>query len=226
MESVQVLSPKVSKSYKEELRRKILHASYAEFCRRGFHKTSLDDVAKSLGIARGTIYLYFDSKQDILETISKDMLERFSKIVARHDWTSADFLSTTRSFYRQTKHDLPKESANMTLELMAESTRNPKLKKQRLLESRRMQQIIVDLITSQLRRELPDNTEIKKIALGSIALYNGMEMQRVLGYSEKEIEDSWASTLALILEGLIYRLRSNVKNERLRSKDPVSVKAS
>jgi AcrR family transcriptional regulator len=39
------------------------------FSAKGFYATRLEDVAAAAGIAKGTIYLYFPSKQDLLEAI-------------------------------------------------------------------------------------------------------------------------------------------------------------
>lgn len=41
----------------------ILEAGFAEFAARGFAATRLDDVARRAGIAKGTIYRYFDDKE-------------------------------------------------------------------------------------------------------------------------------------------------------------------
>ena len=197
--------PRVTKSYKKELRQRILRAAYSEFCKKGYDKTNLDDVAKALGIARGTIYLYFRSKREILNAISTTSLARLSRILKRQDWTSGDIASTTRAFYRETKSGLPKGSEKMDIEMMAESTRNSGLKKHRLAENRRMQQIIVNFIESQFGKQISTKNErkkeIKEVVVGAMALYYGMEMLQIQGYTNQEIEDSWARTLALIIEG-------------------------
>jgi len=44
----------------------ILKAAGSAFSKQGYHNTSLDDVAKSLGISKGTLYNYVRDKQDIL----------------------------------------------------------------------------------------------------------------------------------------------------------------
>lgn len=44
----------------------VLRAAAAAFNRDGFAITSMDDVAKSLGISKPTLYQYFPSKEDIL----------------------------------------------------------------------------------------------------------------------------------------------------------------
>lgn len=64
---------------KEDRRRKreaLLHASAAAFSKKGFHATSLSDVAASLGISKPTIYHYFPKKEDILYEVASEALEK------------------------------------------------------------------------------------------------------------------------------------------------------
>ncbi len=47
-------------------RRRILAAAYELFLQQGYRKTSVDDVAARAQVAKGTVYLYFRSKADML----------------------------------------------------------------------------------------------------------------------------------------------------------------
>jgi TetR/AcrR family fatty acid metabolism transcriptional regulator len=47
-------------------RAQILAAASRVFARQGFHRTTVRDVAREAGVADGTIYLYFASKQELL----------------------------------------------------------------------------------------------------------------------------------------------------------------
>ena len=47
-------------------RRRILEAATALFIRQGYRKTSMDEVAREAGVAKGTVYLYFKNKTDLL----------------------------------------------------------------------------------------------------------------------------------------------------------------
>ncbi len=47
----------------------IIEAAIALFSRYGYERTSIDDIAKHLGIGKGSIYLEFKTKEDILMTI-------------------------------------------------------------------------------------------------------------------------------------------------------------
>src|SRR5689334_16484560 len=49
----------------EERRRAILEAARAVFARQGYADTVVEDIAAQAGIAKGTLYLYFPSKEQI-----------------------------------------------------------------------------------------------------------------------------------------------------------------
>ncbi len=61
----------------------IVDAALALFVERGFAATRLDDVAERAGVSKGTVYLYFDSKEALLaEAVGRDigpMLGEFSQ---------------------------------------------------------------------------------------------------------------------------------------------------
>jgi AcrR family transcriptional regulator len=52
----------------------ILDAALAEFARRGFADTRLDDIARRAGVAKGTIYLYFRDKESLFQELVRAML--------------------------------------------------------------------------------------------------------------------------------------------------------
>jgi AcrR family transcriptional regulator len=51
---------------KAQRRQEILAAARQEFFERGFHNPTVDDVAARAEVSKGTIYLYFESKEAIL----------------------------------------------------------------------------------------------------------------------------------------------------------------
>jgi AcrR family transcriptional regulator len=55
-------------------REAILAAALDEFSSRGFEAARLDDVARRAGVAKGTIYLYFDDKEALFREIVTTML--------------------------------------------------------------------------------------------------------------------------------------------------------
>ena len=50
--------------YKEEKRCDIALSAITLFCEKGIQQTSINEIAKSAGVAKGTIYLYFKNKDN------------------------------------------------------------------------------------------------------------------------------------------------------------------
>ncbi len=66
-----------------DLRRgEIIAAALKVFARHGFHAARAEDVAAQAGIAKGTLYLYFDSKEAIYEAALKHAMTALGAIVA------------------------------------------------------------------------------------------------------------------------------------------------
>ncbi len=61
----------------EDKRRRILEAAIAVFARDGFANAKVSAIAKRAGIADGTIYLYFPSKEAILLTLFEELCGEF-----------------------------------------------------------------------------------------------------------------------------------------------------
>jgi AcrR family transcriptional regulator len=55
-------------------REAILAAALDEFSLRGFEAARLDDVARRAGVAKGTIYLYFEGKESLFQELIRTML--------------------------------------------------------------------------------------------------------------------------------------------------------
>lgn len=52
---------------REERRQQILEAALTVFSQKGFHTANVSDVAAQAGVSQGTIYWYFDSKDDLFQ---------------------------------------------------------------------------------------------------------------------------------------------------------------
>ena len=67
-------SPTRWRRRKEARPDEILAAALASFAERGFAATRLEDVAARAGISKGTLYLYFKSKEELFEAVVRARL--------------------------------------------------------------------------------------------------------------------------------------------------------
>jgi len=59
---------RITKEY-DERRNEILDTAERLFRMKGYEKCTVNDILKSIGIAKGTFYYYFKSKEEVLDTI-------------------------------------------------------------------------------------------------------------------------------------------------------------
>src|SRR5262252_7777997 len=52
----------------------ILEAALEVFAEKGFASARMDDIAAKAGVSKGTIYLYFESKEAVFRALVREML--------------------------------------------------------------------------------------------------------------------------------------------------------
>lgn len=94
-----VLNPAAANGRKRQKRgiaraTQILEEAQQMFCDSGYNGTSMDDIAEAVGILKGSLYYYVDSKEDLLFQIvlnvHGDMRQIFEDAVARTDLTALE----------------------------------------------------------------------------------------------------------------------------------------
>ena len=72
-------------------------AALALFVEKGFAATRLEDVARRAGVSKGTLYLYFDSKESLFKAVIREgifpVLAENEAIAAQHAGSSFDLLA-------------------------------------------------------------------------------------------------------------------------------------
>jgi AcrR family transcriptional regulator len=68
---------------KEARPAEILEAALTVFAEKGFAAARMDDIARRAGVTKGTIYLYFPSKEDLFKSLVRESIgERIAEIAA------------------------------------------------------------------------------------------------------------------------------------------------
>lgn len=73
----------VSDEDKQQRRREILEAAKRVFADRGFHETTIADVARRADLSYGVVYWYFDSKDELFHALMATEEDRLRASIAR-----------------------------------------------------------------------------------------------------------------------------------------------
>ena len=77
---------------KRQKRVSLLDSAFSLFINNGFHKTSISDIVKDAGVAKGTFYLYFKDKYDIRNHLISQKANQvfrnaYDQLIAQEDLT-------------------------------------------------------------------------------------------------------------------------------------------
>lgn len=103
-------------------RNEILDAAEKVFAEKGYHNARIVDVAREAKIAEGTIYLYFESKEDLLLAIFKDRMSKwieFLRETLTHMEDPLEKLKTVIKMHFETLYNKPHWAQLVQIELRA-----------------------------------------------------------------------------------------------------------
>ena len=118
--------PKLKPETQNARREHILDAAEACFAQTGFHRTTMHDICKLAGVSPGALYVYFDSKEALIEGLTErdrlEFAERFALVVEASNFLAA--LRELGDYYMQADRSM---KARIGVEIGLEATRNPRI---------------------------------------------------------------------------------------------------
>lgn len=112
----------------EEISRKqaILRNAADLFAEKGYRGTTVDDIVQATGIAKGTFYIYFKSKEDLLTEVVKNLIQETVMAIEGSLAGEKDFMRRLMSKGR-TFTKLYAENRDLFSVLIGETVGNPRL---------------------------------------------------------------------------------------------------
>jgi AcrR family transcriptional regulator len=196
--------PKVSAQYKIEVKGKIVESALITFSRYGYDKTRMDDIAEAAKVSKGTLYLYFRSKEELFYAISETNILRLKDQLATLMATrKEELISNAEKFYENFHNETGQIFDRVFFEIIAESARNPKLKRMLYEHRLRIIDIVTEYLNSQVEKDLfAKDVDIKAISVGLVSLFNGLSIGKVSGMSESSNKQAWKETIRAIFKGM------------------------
>jgi TetR/AcrR family transcriptional repressor of uid operon len=116
--------PKLDEHTQRARREQILDAAQRCFARDGFHNTTMAVICREAGISPGALYLYFKSKEELIEGICEREKSNFAKDLAAIS-EAPDFIAALGRLAEAYCLEEPIEKVRMQVEINAEALRNP-----------------------------------------------------------------------------------------------------
>ena len=195
--------PKVTGQYKSDLREKIIQAAIESFAQTGFDKTKMEDIAKRLGLSKGTIYLYFNSKEDLFLAICEHYVkvmrdQQHSAIFSKKE----DMVLDSEHFYENFRR-LEQGKDRVMLEMVVESSRNSRLKKGMYEHRLKVYDAVAEHLNRQIEKGfIKKGIDVNGLASAFVALYAGLTVSKMLGISEASNKKAWAAMVRAVMEGI------------------------
>ncbi len=193
--------PKVTGAYKAGIRERIIQAAVDGFTQTGYDKTKMDDIAKRLGLSKGTIYLYFKSKEELFVAICEHNIQKSDDEDVGLFQKKENVASDAEHIYDNIRK---REQGNdrVMLEMVTESARNPKLKK----AMAELHSKVHDHVAANIQRRvdggfLRKDVDAASLAIALVALYDGLAINRTLGISESTNRKAWVAMIKAIIAG-------------------------
>ncbi len=88
----------------------IIDAAHAMFAERGYAETRLEDVARKAGVSKGTVYLYFDSKETLFREMVRarkvPIIQAGEELVRTHTGSARELLiALIRRFWQSVRSE-------------------------------------------------------------------------------------------------------------------------
>ena len=95
----------------KDARDRILQSALDEFSEKGFHATTIDSIAERAGMAKGTVYRYFKTKESLFNALKEDTISEFVELARQDLSREEDVLRIIESVIRMYLSFFEKNSA-------------------------------------------------------------------------------------------------------------------
>ena len=168
----------------EERRNEILDVAERLFCSRGYDQTSTNDILAEIGIARGTLYYHFSSKEDILDAMIDRILD---EIVRRASQIALD--GSIPVLERMTQTILASNVDTKTGDMILEQMHKPQNALMHAKMQERLLKQLIPLFTKLIEDGISQGlmqTADPEDTIEMLLLYANTVFDDAIAYSEKE----------------------------------------
>lgn len=187
--------PKVVPEYKKIAKEKIINAAYTVFTSKGYHKTTMDDVANEVGVSKASLYSYFKSKEEILQTVTKETLN----LSFTNFFDNKDSLNSLEDLYKYVVEF--EDEIHLNFEMTSLSSHNKEISSvNKDLYEKKLKTLTEFIERNQNKGNIHTNINAYTLAHLLNGIYMDLCMQLSIGIDKTKIRESWNNSVSVILE--------------------------
>jgi AcrR family transcriptional regulator len=190
--------PRIIREYHDEVRKKIIGAAYGHFLRKGYHTTTMGEIAESLGVTKPALYQYFPGKEALYAAVAEHAREELAGILERSYKEGDLFEGSAALFDSLVSH--VSQFRTMNSELMLLAANNKRIRDQLVLDRAEDLRVIEDFIAGQQKRNLVSKTlDPRSLAIATEALISGLLTNVMMGMDKEEAKKTWLMAVAQLI---------------------------
>ncbi len=173
--------PKVSQEHSNMQRKAILDAAIRCFAKTGFHRTTMRDVVRESGMSAGALYLYFKSKDELIEAIAANRHQRERQWIVsalNQDDFEGSVRALIESFARALMDRGERQERRLSVQLWAESLQDDKIRRSVLSGIDTPADLLTEFLkAAQKQGKVPKPLDCRAASRVLVALYQGLVLQ-------------------------------------------------
>lgn len=196
------MSPKPDVS--EERKEQIMNAAWVVFAQSGFHKARMDDIAKQAGLSKGTLYLYFKSKDELgialLDRMFALELEGLQSLLAQDGPIRKRLFSHWEKIATQLEELGPLSA--VWYEFYAETSRQPQVQRYFKGYFVQFRGVVEEIVRQGIEREELRQVDPGELAMVLVSLSEGATLMWSTDPSGFDLRKLGQSALGMLFEGV------------------------
>ncbi len=189
----------------QERRQQIMQAALTCFARKGYHKTTMDDIVAESGLSKGTLYWYFKSKDELFfSLINSFFLEMQQDLdaVFEQPSSSTEKLRTLAYEFARFYEEIA-EFLNVFFEFYMQGTLNEQLNQFFHSMLSQYRGMIAGIIEKGFKTGEFKEVDADQLAIAVMAAYDGLWFYKMLMPGEVDLDRAGQAFMETLLAGLV-----------------------
>jgi AcrR family transcriptional regulator len=186
--------PRIIQEYREEVKRKIVDAAFTLFIKKGYHGTTMGEIAESLGVTKPALYQYFPGKEDLFAAVAEQARQELKGTLER-SYKGKNVREGSAALFDALLRYVPQFNT-MYSEMLLLATRNERLRAVLVQDRTEDIRVIERFIASQQETGfVSSRLDPRLLAVACDALANGLLMDVMVGMDREEAKAVWVAAV-------------------------------